>query len=72
MGSIKNYFYQYKITSVDNKDIKYLKTSKNIEDILTCYIELTTAQDKFYLENPNSTYLEVWNCKLNEIVVNSI
>lgn len=69
MGSQKNYFYQYKITSVDNKDIKYLKTSKDIDDILTCYIELTTVQDKFYLENPNSTYLEVWNCKLNEIVV---
>lgn len=69
MASEKNYFYQYKITSVSNKDIKYLKTSKNIEDILTCYIELTTEQDKFYLENPNSTYLEVWNCKLNEIVI---
>lgn len=69
MSSQKNYFYQYKITSVNNKDIKYLKTSTNINDILTCYIELTTEQDKFYSENPNSTYLEVWNCKLNEIVV---
>lgn len=69
MSSQKNYFYQYKITSVDNKDIKYLKTSKNIEDILSCYIKLTTEQDKFYLENPNSTYLEVWNCRLNEATI---
>ena len=48
MSSQKNYFYQYKITSVNNKDIKYLKISTNIDDVLTCYIELTTEQDKFY------------------------
>lgn len=68
MASEKNYFYQYRITSVSNKDIKYLKTSKNIEDILTCYIELTTEQNKFYLENPNASYIEIWNCKLDEII----
>lgn len=66
---LKYYFYRYYVTSMSNKDIKYLQTSDSIDDIATCYIELTQAQVKFYEENLNASYLEVYNCKLDPDVI---
>lgn len=75
MNLIKNYFYQNKITSVTDIDIKYVNTSDSIDDILTHYILLTLEQNEFYSKNPNATYIEVYNCKLdieyNQPIVNT-
>lgn len=52
------------ITSVSDDDIKYLKTSNNINDMLTSYILLNEKQLSFFDNNSNATYLEVYNCML--------
>lgn len=60
-------YYYFKIRNGEPYEIEVSILPKNTT-LLTIYVEMTNEQREFYIEHPNATVIQVWNCSMEEPV----
>lgn len=63
------YIHQNQILDIEIFKNSGYQTSDNIEDRFEALIPLNEAQEAFSEQNKNASVMEIWNCKLNEVIV---
>lgn len=58
-------YYYFKVSVVTGNPYAIKVTPININTVINkIYVEMTEEQKEFYLEHPDATVMEVWNCEL--------
>lgn len=60
-------YYYFKMRNGEPYEIEVSILPKNTT-LLTIYVEMTDEQREFYIEHPNATVIQVWNCSMEEPV----
>lgn len=58
-------YYYFKMRDGEPYEIEVSILPKNTT-LLTMYVEMTDEQREFYIEHPNATVIQVWNCSMEE------